>query len=308
MSKPCLKAVVDLGSNTFHLLIARVYEDGYFEKLCRLRRFVALAEEGVEHIGDAAFERGIAALREFVMLFQKEGIAEEDVLVLGTAALRSADNSADFLKKVKEETGLSVKIIDGNEEARLIAVGVRAAVPFGKSPHLIMDIGGGSVEFITANEEEDFWVGSFPVGILVLYHRLQPDDPLSPQKLNELRQWLAEKLKPLAEALKKHPVNTLVGASGSFDVLEAMKAEARTEKQYLRIPATDFEQMFDKLLPTTLEERLQMPCIPNNRAKLVVMAFGLIDYVLHLSNVKEIVVSDYAMKEGALLAYMCESK
>ncbi len=304
MSRAELKAVMDLGSNTFHLLIARVAACRMVEEVRRLRRFVALAEEGVEHISEKAFERGLEALREFVSILEEEGVAVERTPALGTAALRTADNGYAFLQRVKEETGLDIELIDGDEEARLISKGVRAAVPFGKSVKLIMDIGGGSVEFIVADAVQNFWAQSFPIGLLVLYRRLEPADPFSAKDLAALKAHLDEILRPLAEALNRYPVDELVGASGSFDVIEAMKAGAPPQGHYLRLPASDFEQMFQSLLPLRLEERLQIPGLPRNRARLVVLAFALIDYILQLSKVRSIAVSHYAMKEGVLL---CEN-
>ncbi len=302
MSRGSLKAVIDLGSNTFHLLVASVEHGKIVKEVCRLRRFVALAEEGGKHIGTKAFERGLAALREFVFILKEEGLSVGQVKAIGTAALRTADNGSEFLDRVKKETALQVELIDGDEEARLIAKGVRAAVPFGKSAKLIMDIGGGSVEFIIANAERNFWAESFPIGLLVLYHHLKPQDPFSQQNREALKVYLDEILPPLAKALKKYPVDTLVGASGSFDVIEAMKAPKNKEGHYLSLPASDFEQMFQMLLPLNLEERLQIQGLPQNRARLVVLAFALIDYVLQLSCAESIIVSDYAMKEGVLLS------
>lgn len=300
MSVGELRAVIDLGSNTFHLLLVRVHADGTLEEVCRLRKFVLLAENGVETIVGSAFQRGLDALREFAEVLEREGPVQK-VRAIGTAALRTASNGPDFISRVREQTGIEIELIDGNEEARLISLGVRLAVPFGKCPKLIMDIGGGSVEYIIADEERIFWAQSFPIGVSVLYHDLQPHDPILPEEIARLETYLSKTLAPLAGALREHPVQALVGASGSFDVIEALKRQPREEQLYFRLPVSDYWDMYEHILHTTLEERKAIPGVPLERARLLVVAFILISSSLKLGDISEIIVSDYAMKEGALV-------
>ncbi|MBL7775172.1 MAG: guanosine-5'-triphosphate,3'-diphosphate pyrophosphatase, partial [Saprospiraceae bacterium] len=147
-------AVIDLGTNTFHLLIAERDPAGAWSALHRDRLFVRLAESGIHHIGPAAYARGLEALLRFRQQLDRHAIAPETVLAYGTAALRTAANASDFLAELRRQTGIRAEVIDGHREAQLIFQGVRQAVPFPDNRVLVMDIGGGSVELILAEGEQ----------------------------------------------------------------------------------------------------------------------------------------------------------
>lgn len=133
-------AILDLGTNTFHLLIIEMKEKNRFEILCKTEKFVGLAEESIHHIGESAFARGIHQLRKYRQVIEQ--YQPEKIFAFGTAALRSADNGDAFIQTAYKETGISVKKISGDEEAGLICEGVRHAVTVGSDSALIMDIGG----------------------------------------------------------------------------------------------------------------------------------------------------------------------
>lgn len=293
------KAVIDLGTNTFHLLIVEPDGAGHFKEIYRKRIFVQLAEESIMRIGAAAFERGLAALREYRNALDEYGIQE--VRAFGTAALRRAENSADFRAAIQQETGIEVQVIGGDEEARLITEGVRLAVPVNEKPMLIMDIGGGSVEFIIANRSEIFWAQSFPVGVAVLYNNFHESEPITEQEIANVHQFLDTQLHPLRMALQQYSVDALVGASGTFDVLEAMLIEVKEHPLYATIQAKDFYPIYKKIVHATLKERLNIEKLPAKRAELIVVALILIHYVLEQIEITDIIVSMYAMKEGMLV-------
>ncbi len=291
-------AVIDLGTNTFHLLIARKEAAGTYTELFRERRFVKLGENGVERIGDAPYARGLQTLIDFQKILEEKQV--ENVRVFGTAALRTAANGPDFVREVKEKTGLTVSLISGDEEARLICVGVRQAVPFTAEKMLIMDIGGGSVEFIIANDAQVFAAQSFPIGVSVLKNKFHHSNPISPAEIRAVQMHLTETLAPVREMLRNHPVSTLIGASGTFDVLENVLSKEEVTGLYSEFAAEKFYPLYDKFLTTTLEERLQMQGLPADRADMIVVALILIDYVLKIAKIEKITVSAFAMKEGML--------
>ncbi|NJK83906.1 MAG: hypothetical protein HC912_08960 [Saprospiraceae bacterium] len=148
-------AVIDLGTNTFHLLIVEQNR----QKLYQERQFVKLAENGIEHISAAPFQRGIETMLHFHRVLKKFDV--QQVQAFGTAALRTAHNGSAFIEEVEEATGIEIQLISGEREAALIQKGVAQAIPATDAHSLIMDIGGGSVEFILANQHEVFWAQSF---------------------------------------------------------------------------------------------------------------------------------------------------
>lgn len=298
-------AVIDLGTNTFHLLIVEALPNGQFREIFRKRAFVQLAEEGIQRIGNGAFERGLNTLREYKKVLETHQV--EKIQAFGTAALRTAQNGGEFKTAILKETGIEVQVISGDAEARLITKGVRLAVPFDTQVALIMDIGGGSVEFILANDKEVFWARSFPVGVAVLHHQFHKNEPISATEIDATNQHLEELLNPLWAALQKHPAHLLIGASGTFDVLEAMLVEKKEQPLCAFIQEADFYPIYEKIIQMPLDQRLEMDKLPAQRAKLIVVALILIHKVLEHLSVQQIAVSMYAMKEG-MLAEMMEEK
>lgn len=294
-------AVLDLGTNTFHLLIAEQDAAGQWQTLVREKRYVKLAEEGIERIGDAAFARGLAALQSFKTQLDAFQVPPADMRAFGTAALRTAENAPEFLEQVLALTGILPESIPGDREAQLIYLGVRQAVPFPANRVLIMDIGGGSVEFIIADRTQVWWQQSFPLGVAVLYREFHHDDPLSKAEMERLKTFLGGSLADLWKALAEFPAPTLVGASGTFDVIDLFVLDPATKAElYGYIPLEEFEPVYNLLINSTLGERRAMPKLPEERVEMVVVAMVLIRLVLERAGIREIYTSAYALKEGML--------
>ncbi len=290
--------VIDLGTNTFHLLISEKDADGNLTDLLRERVFVKLGDEGIETIGDAAYRRAIQTLDDFRKLLDDYEVSK--VKAIGTAALRTATNGIEIIEKIRSETGIEVNLIPGDEEARLIHLGVVQAVPLNHENGLIMDIGGGSVEFILANDREVIWSESFPIGVSVLYRRFHKTDPISREEIFAIEQFLKDMLQPLIGILQTHKTSLLIGASGTFDVLESMLQNQRISSIHSILSVQDFFPLHEQFLKTTLDERFKMEYLPESRAELIIVALILIRFILSQADFRQISVSAYAMKEGIL--------
>ena len=291
-------AVIDLGTNTFHLLVVRPADHGGFEELYRERKFIKLAENGIATIGVAPFQRALDAMIHYKTVLDDLGVKK--VRAFGTAGLRTASNGPDFIQEVYEKTQLEIQLITGDEEARLIHLGVALAVPFSTQKELIMDIGGGSVEFIIADQSQVYWAQSFKVGVAVLKNTFHHNEPISPAEVQNINQHLDTTFQPLYAALARHPVNTLVGASGTFDVLENMVVEEKVHPLHSRISSATFPAFYDAIIQKDIAARLQMKGMPASRVDMIPVAVVLLKKVIDMAHVSEIVVSAYAMKEGML--------
>ncbi|MEL7159358.1 MAG: exopolyphosphatase [Bacteroidota bacterium] len=296
------RAVIDLGTNTFHLLIADLHSDGRIEEVYRERRFVKLASEGIATIGAAPFTRGIESLNHYKKILKEYKCI--DLKAIGTAALRTATNGPDFVRAARQTAGIDVQLIPGDEEARLITRGVIAALPPLTERVLIMDIGGGSTEFIIADRQTVFWRQSFPIGVSVLHNNFHAGDPIEPGAVTRLEAFLQETTAPLALALADHPTHHLIGAAGTFDVLaEVLRApDAAAHPTSHRLTLRGLDELTDQIIGATLAERLAMPGVPEQRADMIVVAMILIRFVNRLARIERITVSDWAMKEGILLS------
>ena len=295
-------AVIDLGTNTFHLLIAEPAAGGGWATIVRERIFVKLAEEGIERIGPAAFERGLQAADVFRRRLDEAGIPPEQVRAYGTAALRTAANAPDFLRAVQQRAGIRAEAIEGEREALLIYHGVRQAVPFPDNRAFIMDIGGGSVEFILADRERLLWRQSFPVGVAVLFRQFHKSDPIAPGEIEAVHRFLDDALSDLWVKLREHPSPTLIGAAGAFDIIDHLLLDPATKPPlYGWIPVDAFTPLYERIIQSTLAEREQMRHLLPERREMVVMGMILIQQVLNRGGMREIYTSEYSMKEGMLV-------
>ncbi|HMQ60450.1 MAG TPA: hypothetical protein PKE06_07270 [Flavilitoribacter sp.] len=294
------RAVIDLGTNTFHLLIVEPLHGPIpFREIFRESRFVKLAEEGIERIGDIPFARALETVRYFTEKLSEYAV--QDVAAFGTAALRTAENGPEFMSRVRELTGIRIRTISGDQEAGLIARGVQLALGRITERALIMDIGGGSVEFILIEDNQPVWARSFPVGVAVLYRQFHRHEPLLASDSLAIRSFLDYQLQTLRAILSEKPVAHLVGAAGTFDVLANILPAGRLNAHACRIDLSGFEALFSRLLSATQSERHAMDDIPEDRADLIVVALVLVDYVVREFGIRQLTVSNYSMKEGMLV-------
>lgn len=291
-------AVIDLGTNTFHLLVVKK-DDHLFKEVFRKRVFVNIAEEGISTLGANCYQRGI----DTILDFNNTLLSYPDIKlkVFGTAALRTATNGPQFQKEVKDKTNITIEIIDGQREAALISKGTKAVVDTTHGNYLIMDIGGGSVEFILIQNNLDVYVESFPVGITALYNQYPHGEPISEIELIKINQHLDTVLQPLKTQLNELNLDGLIGASGSYEVLEKILSGKVNKDKSSRFPIQRINEQMDIIMSQDLTQRLANKNIPNQRAKLIVTAFALIKYIFSLCEFESLIISPYALKEGAIM-------
>lgn len=302
-------ALIDMGTNTFHLLIVELPEARHAETkvLLQTKTAVRLGEGGISQgeITTAAFGRALHTLTAYQEEIELHQVTQ--VRATATSAVRSARNGGELVQAIFEQTGIRVEVIAGEREAELIAKGVRQAVALSDAPHLLIDIGGGSVEFIIANHTTIFWKQSFEIGAQRLLDKFFLADPMPAAAVEAEQQFLAQVLAPLTTACREWQPVGLVGASGTFDTLYDLQV-ARTghpEIMGKQPPATvitqaSFEASYQQLLALDHAGRLALPGMTTLRADMVVVASVLIDFVLKTYGYDTIQVSAYALKEGLL--------
>ena len=298
------KAIIDLGTNTFHLFIVEFKNDGlhilYKEKIV-----VKIGENGISKniIGPDAYERAINALVLFKNIIDVYGAT--DVNGVATSAIRNAQNGQSLLDKIEEVTGIEIQIISGDKEAELIYYGVKEALELSDVPYLIMDIGGGSVEFIIGNRNKIHWKQSFEIGAQRLLDKFHQVDPIEPTSIVNMENWLNEQLADLVIAVNTHQPTGLVGCSGTFDTLKdiyALRANLPVETQSPSsvLPLEAFHEIHQDLLVKKREERLEIPGMVKMRVDMIVVASCLINFVVSKLQIGEVVACSYALKEGIL--------
>ncbi|HUM45711.1 MAG TPA: hypothetical protein PLD84_02210 [Chitinophagales bacterium] len=297
-------AILDLGTNTFHLLMVDVRDDRSFQVIYKAEEFVQLGENGLDEIGEKPFSRGLQQIRKYKEVIDQ--LQPQQIIAFGTAAIRRASNGDDFVQQIKSICPMEVRKISGDEEAALICLGVRQAVKLNEEPVLIMDIGGGSTEFIIANKDQLFWKQSFPAGASVLKQQFHHHEPIAVTEREHLKSFLKEVLQPLFLKRDDFNITHLVGASGSFDTFAKMisyrfyKVEISKEKTFFDFTPEQFHIMYQQLIRSNLEQRLAMQGMKAFRAGMITVGAVLTEVVLQYFNIQKITQSAYALKEGVL--------
>jgi exopolyphosphatase/guanosine-5'-triphosphate,3'-diphosphate pyrophosphatase len=296
--------IIDLGTNTFHLLIADE-RDGVYRIIHRDRLSVKIGMGGINRgfITADALQRALLALQSFRNTL--EDMQVQYTYAYGTSALRNARNRTSVLRAIHDLTGLNITLIDGDREAEFIYLGVRSALHLGAEKSLIMDIGGGSVEFIIADNDSIYWKESIEIGAQRLLEKFQRHDPILPREINALNSFLDEKLVTLWEALQVHDPRILVGSSGTFDTLSDIFCEAHAihkSPDEVETPLTleGFHAIYHDLLVKNREQRMLVPGMIEMRVDMIVVACCLIRRILETHPFERIRVSTYSLKEGVL--------
>lgn len=296
-------AIIDLGTNTFNLLVAEHTGKGALRMLheeeCPVFLGRGSTEKGI--ITDEAMERALVALRELMDVARSYGAA--CVKGFGTSALRSARNATDLSTRAKALFDLDISVITGEQEAELILAGVRQAVSFGTRPMLVMDIGGGSIEFILATDKALMWKRSFELGATRLLERFTPSDPLTIDEQFRLVTYLDAQLEPLFAVMDRHWPAALVGSAGSFDTLAELVALERgdtwaPDQVTMTFSNIEFDAVKERIIGSTRAERVVIKAIPEYRVDTLPLALIAMERVI-AHGIEELRWSRYALKEGA---------
>ena len=290
-------SVIDLGTNTFHIVIFEKNQDNQIIEIYRKRHHVFLSEEGIQKIGSSSLKRARIAIVDFKKSLEK--FQPSTLQIIGTAALRRASNGPDLKSFIETTLDSDVQVISGKREAELIAKGVLWEFNKPINNALIMDIGGGSVEFIHIVDNTIQWLQSFPIGVGVLYNENQHSEPITKTDKANLINYIESKAKSLLSYLENKKIELLFGASGSFELIPSITEgnyPPKIEKKNISI--SEFIEIRDRILSSSMEERLRIKGLPPVRAQLIVVAFILMDWILLRTNIQDIRISKFAVKEG----------
>ncbi len=300
---------MDLGTNTFHLLIAEGSSSDVIE-IFREQDAVKLGEGGINKgfIQPTAFERGIGTMQRFHELIVKHRV--QQVRAIATSALRNAANGQNFIDEVKATTGIAIEIIDGDLEAAFIYKGIKAAGILSKHNSLIVDIGGGSAEFIICNDAEILWKQSFEIGAARLMDRFHRTDPIPPESIDALNLYLEDCLKSLIAAASVYRIDDMIGSSGVFEsyaeVIESAKGNPFDLKKikHYAFDQDELLALIEKIVLSTHQERLITKGIIPIRIDMIVTASLLTRFVIEKLGIGKVVMSTNSLKEGVLAEMM----
>ncbi len=298
-------AGIDIGTLTCRLLIADLPANGRLQELCSERRILRLGE-GVDQskrLKQEAMDRVIQCMKEWRATMESYHVDAQ--AAVATSAVRDAANRQEFLNRVRSEAGFEVEILSGEEEAQRTILGIRSGLPGDIKDVLALDIGGGSTEFILAQERQPPVVRSIDIGVVRLSERLLHHDPPTREEIEQARAWIRTETTAVRAAMPRRIGFTFVGTAGTITSLAAMAQQlpsyepARIHNYRLVLKTiADLEQL---LLSRNKAARIGMPGLERNREDVIAAGAIIIRTIMETLGEEECLVSDLGLREGVLL-------
>ncbi|HEV2993797.1 MAG TPA: Ppx/GppA phosphatase family protein [Acidimicrobiia bacterium] len=299
-------AALDLGTNSFHLLIADVLPDGHFEALAREKAMIRLGDVVARkgRITAAAADVAVQTVRRFQLMADAAEVTE--VHACATSAIRQAANGDSVVDRIEAETGVAVEVISGQREAELIFGAIRASVLLEPAPALCFDLGGGSLEVMVGDAGGLRWSASENLGVGRLTSDLVRSDPLSKEDRQALQHRITEVLRPVAARAAEFGPRLVVGSSGTLLDLAHMvaarrRADVPVSLNQLQFTRQEFLALHKQILNSKASERLRMEGLEERRVDLVPAGSLVLAVAMDLFGFDEMTVSEWALREGIVL-------
>ncbi len=298
-------AAIDVGSNSVHMIIADVTREGHVEVVDRVKEMVRLGRRSFTTglLTDEAMDLTVRTLAYFRRL---AGVRQvKRMRAVATSAVREAANRSEFIRRIRRETGITVEIISGRDEAQLIFEAARHALGLEGGPYLLVDMGGGSVELVLVKDARPLWMKSFKLGAARLTERFLTDDPPTTAQRKHLLEHLEAEIGELMRQARKARVVRAIGTSGTINVLIAMARAARGEElgrlHGASATAAEIAKITQQVLKANAALRADLPGLDAKRVDQIGAAAMLADFVLRRAGAPELTACTWAMREGVLL-------
>jgi len=299
-------AAIDVGTNSIHMIVAQIDADGAVTTLWRMKEPVGLGRLSFPNktLTAAAMEPAAAALSRFQHAAVQRGA--EKIIAVATSAIREAANGGDLIERFRRDAKTTVRVISARDEARLIYLAVRHAYPLRQIPALIIDVGGGSVEFVVGDGKKASMLESRKLGAARMTSRFVNSDPISKEDLQKLRKHYDAELSPLYKQIEPLRPSFAIGTSGTLENIAAMAAEFSPNG--IQTPAVIERRAFDKLLHTLIKsdskQRGRMKGLDEQRRDQIVAGAVLVGRLFENLKLKKITICHAALREGLILDYL----
>ena len=306
-------AAIDVGSNSIHMVVAQVESDGRFHVLDRAKEMVRLGHRSLQNgrLTAEAVEAGVRTLASFRTLADRQGVTRYQAVA--TSAVRETRNGGDFIRRVKEEVGLRIKVIPGREEARLIYLGVRHAIDLRGEPSVVLDAGGGSVELILTEDDRALALESVKLGVARLSEGFLESDPPDSHEIERLEEHIAEEIDPVLDRFRQRDVRRVVATSGTMLNLISIVGYQRGDPpngnlNHYAVTAEEIARVRRLLCKTERDERRRIPGLDEKRVEFIVAGAILADHVLRRLGAKQMIGCTWALREGVLLDFIARHR
>jgi exopolyphosphatase/guanosine-5'-triphosphate,3'-diphosphate pyrophosphatase len=310
-------AVIDIGTNTIRFLIGCVKE-GNIIRIATQREVTRLGKDIQKtcRLNQHSIEKSKRFILKLKEICKEYGV--QKIIALGTSALREAKNSKEFLAEIKKNVGIDIKIISGEKEAELTLKGILPSIHysfFSLSHLLLIDIGGGSTEWIFFNklkfnmQNSKVSMGSIPIGSVKLFESFIKHDPPTPEELIHMKNLISQQFFiSLNSSLDtRHSSLSLIATGGTATTIAAIDMnmdEYDGDKIHLhKISLTTLRKIYEKLITLPHDERSKIKGLEPERADIIIAGTLILLTLMETLNIKEFIVSDYGLLEGAIISY-----
>ncbi len=303
-----------MGTNSFHLIIAKVKKNGSFKIVDREREVIRLGShegQNLSIISPGEIEASVEVLLRFKKL---SGIYGTNMNALATSAVREAENKNEFISLIKERTGIKVKVIEGHHEARLIYLGVKKALPISDKKVLCIDIGGGSTEFILGDNGEPAFAESVKIGAVRLSKKFFPDYVLTPKSVSECEKFIEQEIKSNRRIKLNTEIDFAVGSSGTIQSAASIICSVKYSKPPASLNGFTFSSdelkiiFNDMMRLKTPSERINIKGLEAKRADIIPAGMLVLKKIFDLFGIRKMTVSEFALREGILLEMISKSR
>lgn len=307
-------AAIDIGTNSFHLIVVEVKENGKIKFLDRERYFLRLGSEikdGKSFISENDFTQAISAIKKFSEIIN---YYKAEVRAVATSAVREAANNLEFVKRVLQETGISVEIIDGKTEANLIFTGMKNTLQVKDKSVLGIDIGGGSTEYIFAIDEKIQFAESVKIGAVRLSKMFFPDFIITDKAVKKCEEHVTEQILSNKNIIRNIALDFAIGSSGTVDTIclvkeYQQKGKVSKELNGYEFCQTEFDEIYNLIMNMkTSNERMSIPGIEEKRADVIPAGLIILKQAFQIFKIKKMVLSEFALREGVVFEMIKQAK
>ena len=307
-------AAIDIGTNSVHMVIVRIVTSlPAFTIIAREKETVRLGDRDPQtgNLTSEAITRAIGALKRCQEV--AKSLNAHQILAVATSAVREAPNGHEFVRSIETELGLAVNIISGQEEARRIYLGVLSGVEFNNTPHLIIDIGGGSTELILGDSDEPRTLSSTKIGAVRLTAEFVPKNPVSDRELIYLQAFVRGQLERATDEIKANlrsgETPKLVGTSGTIETLAAIlntdksgQIPDRIHGFEIRLP--ELRNLIHRLRRMTVAERTTIEGMSERRAEIIIAGAVILQEAMVMLGMQSLSVCERSLREGVIVDWM----
>ncbi|MES1157544.1 MAG: Ppx/GppA phosphatase family protein, partial [Haliangium ochraceum] len=300
-------AALDVGSNSFHLMVADVETGGRINVLDRAKEMVRLGDSTLHKgvIAPEVFRRGLDALKALRRIADRHKV--DALVAVATSAVREAQNGGEFVRAARDEAGIDIRVIRGDEEARLIYLGARGSLDLGKRRVALFDLGGGSLEIVLADAQELYYTSSLKLGVIRLTESFPCSDPPTPRERAHLADRVRAVLDPVISRVRAMGFDYVAFTSGTASALASLlRAENGGSKSTVAL--ADLTALEQKLGNMTITARGRMPGLDARRADTIYAGAVVFRTALELAGAEEARLCETALREGIVADYVASNR